>query len=149
MFARPEAKSRWLEFVSDVLALEPVEIKNAYLKSPKPMYSVRFENGASLSIEFKEDALSDEQALRGAWFELRSDDAEALQQKALGFGLRKIVHPSTPFFYIQAPGGQVFRIVSSDQGPIASAVSSASVDASRSAARTRLHSRSSCERRNP
>lgn len=88
IFARPEAKSRWLEFVSEVLGLEPVEIEKAYLKSPKPMYSVRFANGASLSIEFGEDALSDEQVLRGAWFELRSDDAEALQQKALAFGLK-------------------------------------------------------------
>ena len=54
--------------------------------------------------------MSDRQALRGAWFEVRADDAEGLQQRALAFGLSRIVHPSTPFFYIQAPGGQVFRI---------------------------------------
>ena len=36
-----------------------------------------------------------------------------LQQKVLAAGLPRVVHPSTPFFSIQAPGGQVFRIVSS------------------------------------
>lgn len=114
MFAQPEAQSRWLQFVRDVLGLEPEEIKKAYLKSLRPHYAIRFPNGASLSIEFGEDALSEDQGLRGAWFELRSDDAEALQRRALAFGLKKIVHPATPFFYIQAPGGQVFRILQNE-----------------------------------
>jgi hypothetical protein len=30
----------------------------------------------------------------------------------LAAGLPRVVHPYTPFFYFQAPGGQVFRIVS-------------------------------------
>ena len=78
------------------------------------MYAVAFSNGASLSVEFTEDALSDQQAQRGAWLELSTDDAVRLQQKVQAFGLKRIVHPSTPFFYIQAPGGQVFRIVESN-----------------------------------
>ncbi len=65
-----------------------------------------------MSIEFTADALSDESARRGAWLELRTDDAAGLQQKVQAIGLTKVVHPYTPFFYIQAPGGQVFRIVS-------------------------------------
>lgn len=111
LFARPETKTRLLQFFSDVLGLNPVEVTKAYLKSPQPMYTVEFANGANLSVEFAEDARSDEQGLRGAWFELKVDDAEALQQKALAFGLKRVVHPFTSFFYVQAPGGQVFRIV--------------------------------------
>jgi hypothetical protein len=65
-------------------------------------------------VEFTEDALDDKQARRGAWLELRTDDALGLQQKVLAAGLPRVVHPYTPFFYIQAPGGQVFRIVSSE-----------------------------------
>lgn len=112
LFARPEIKARLLQFFSDVLGLTPVEVTRAYLKSPEPMYGIKFTNGASLSVEFAEDALPDERALRGAWLELTVDDADAVQQKALAFGLKKVVHPFTPFFYVQAPGGQVFRIVS-------------------------------------
>ena len=83
--------------------------------SLEPIYGFKFSNGASLSVEFTEDALDDQQAQRGAWLELRTDDALGLQQKLLAAGLPRVVHPYTPFFYIQAPGGQVFRIVSSDE----------------------------------
>jgi glycosyltransferase involved in cell wall biosynthesis len=30
--------------------------------------------------------------------------AETLQQSALAFGLKRVVHPYTAFFYVQAPG---------------------------------------------
>ena len=78
--------------------------------SPEPMFAFEFSNGAVLSVEFTEDALDDQQAQRGAWLELRTDDAAELQQKVQAFGLGRVVHPYTLFFYIQAPGGQVLRI---------------------------------------
>jgi hypothetical protein len=74
------------------------------------MFAFEFSNGAVLSVEFTEDALDDQQAQRGAWLELRTDDAAELQQKVQAFGLGRVVHPYTLFFYIQAPGGQVLRI---------------------------------------
>ena len=43
---------------------------------------------------------------------MRTDDAAGLQQKMLASGLKTIIHPYTHFFYVQAPGGQVFRVVS-------------------------------------
>lgn len=113
LYARPDTKAQLLEFFTSVLGLESVESAKAYISSPEPMYAVTFSNGASLSVEFTDDALSDQQAQRGAWLELRTDDMEGLQQKIQAFGLKRVVHPYTPFFYIQAPGGQVFRIVSS------------------------------------
>ncbi len=114
LYARPDTKEKFLEFFTSILGLEAVESSDA-VGSPEPIYAFAFANGASLSVEFTEDALSNQQAQRGAWLELRTDDALGLQQKVQAFGLRRVVHPYTPFFYIQAPGGQVFRIVSSKE----------------------------------
>lgn len=110
LYARPETKEQLLQFFTRILGLE-ADISSDAVGSQEPIYAFTFSNGASLSVEFTEDALDDEQALRGAWLELRSDNAQELQSKALAAGLQRIVHPYTPFFYIQAPGGQVFRIV--------------------------------------
>ncbi len=113
LYARPNTREPLLAFFTEVLGLQVHEVAKAYLHSPEPMYAVTFSNGASLSVEFTEDALSDEQAERGAWLELRTEDAASLQRKVQEAGLKRVVHPKTPFFYIQAPGGQVFRIVES------------------------------------
>jgi len=116
LYARPDTKEKFLEFFTSMLGLQAVESLDA-VGSPEPIYTFTFSNGAGLSVEFTEDALSDQQALRGAWLELKTDDALVLQQKVLAAGLSRVVHPYTPFFYIQAPGGQVFRIVSSKDQP--------------------------------
>ena len=113
LYARPDSKEQFLEFFTRILGLEANKSSDA-VGSPEPIYAFAFANGASLSVEFTQDALSDQQAQRGAWLELRTDDAVGLQQKVQAFGLPRVVHPYTPFFYIQAPGGQVFRIVSSN-----------------------------------
>jgi hypothetical protein len=115
LYARPDTKEQLLEFFTSVLGLEAKPVPPYVTGSPEPMYSFEFSNGASLSVEFTPDALSDQQAQRGAWLELRTDDAVELQQKLQDTGLKKVVHPYTPFFYIQAPGGQVFRIMSSKE----------------------------------
>src|SRR5579863_10055861 len=99
LYARPESKEQLLDFFTSILELEVTPAAKAYISSSKPMYAVAFSNGASLSVEFTEDALSDQQAQRGAWLELSTDDAVRLQQKVQAFGLKRIVHPSTPFFY--------------------------------------------------
>ena len=113
LYARPDTKAKLLAFFTSMLGLEARTVPPYVGGSPEPMYAFEFSNGASLSVEFTEDALSDQQAQRGAWLELRTDDAVGLQQKMQAFGLKRVVHQYTPFFYIQAPGGQVFRIVSS------------------------------------
>ncbi len=114
LYARPDTKEQLLEFFTSMLGLQAVVSSDA-VGSPEPIYAFAFANGASLSVEFTEDALSDQLAQRGAWLELRTDDAVGLQQKVQAFGLPRVIHPYTPFFYIQAPGGQVFRIVSSKE----------------------------------
>ncbi len=114
LYARPDSRKQFLEFFTSILGLEAVVSSDA-VGSPEPIYAFEFSNGASLSVEFTQDALDDQQAQWGAWLELRTDDAVGLQQKVLAAGLPRVVHPYTPFFYIQAPGGQVFRIVSSKE----------------------------------
>lgn len=113
LYARPVEKQRLLAFFTEVLGLTPREVTKAYVSAQEPMYAVTFSNGATVSVGFAEGALSDEAAERAAWLELAVSDEAAVQERAMAFGLKRIVHPATPFFYVQAPGGQVFRITTS------------------------------------
>ena len=115
LYARVSEKERLLRFFTEVLGLSPREVTVAYVAAKEPMYAVTFANGAGLSVEFTDDALTDQAAERGAWLELTVTDRDAVQAKARAFGAKRIVHPATPFVYLQAPGGQVFRIVGHDE----------------------------------
>jgi predicted enzyme related to lactoylglutathione lyase len=115
LYARASEKERLLRFFTEVLGLSPREVTSAYLTAKEPMYAVTFSNGAGLSVEFADDALTDQAAERGAWLELTVTDRDAVEAKARAFGAKRIVHPATPFVYLQAPGGQVFRIVGHDE----------------------------------
>ena len=64
-----------------------------------------------MSVEFTEDALDEQQAARGAWLEVKPDDASALKAKLLAAGLSQVHHPLSDRFYFQAPGGQIWGIV--------------------------------------
>lgn len=69
-----------------------------------------FRDGGSISVDFTDDALDEKEARRGAWLELRSADANALQQRVLDAGLERVRYDATRAFYFAAPGGQVFSI---------------------------------------
>jgi hypothetical protein len=56
LYARPDTKEQLLEFFTSVLGLEAVASSDA-VGSPEPIYAFTFANGASLSVEFTEDAL--------------------------------------------------------------------------------------------
>ena len=115
LYARVSEKARLLRFFTEVLGLPPREVTVAYVTAKQPMYAVTFANGAGLSVEFTDDALADQAAERGAWLELTVTDRDAVEARAQAFGAKRIVHPATPFVYLQAPGGQVFRIVGHDE----------------------------------
>ena len=115
LYARVSEKERLLRFFTEVLGLPPREVTVAYVTAKEPMYAVTFSNGAGLSVEFTDDALADQAAERGAWLELTVTDRDAVEARAQAFGAKRIVHPATPFVYLQAPGGQVFRIVGHDE----------------------------------
>ena len=107
-----------LDFSVNVLRLRPKTTPSPYWTgSPERFYTFEFPNGKVVSGEFTdkapEEAHEDQQAQRGLWL-MRTDDAAGLQQKMLASGLKRIIHPYTDFFYAQAPGGQVFRVVSDE-----------------------------------
>jgi hypothetical protein len=72
IYARPDTKEKFLEFFTSILGLEAVTSSDA-VGSPEPIYAFEFANGASLSVEFTEDALSDQQAQRVACHPERSE----------------------------------------------------------------------------
>ncbi|MFD2872034.1 VOC family protein [Mucilaginibacter ximonensis] len=51
---------------------------------------------------------------RFLWLELRSDEVPAMTEKILAAGVLKLDIPD-PHLYFQAPGGQVWRLVGTDE----------------------------------
>jgi len=106
LFARPDVKDALTAFFTAILECEVAAIPGTSI------VAFRFVNNASVSVDFTVDALDAEQASRGAWLEVRTDDPEALQRKVLAAGLSRVDYP-TGRFYFQAPGGQVWGIYES------------------------------------
>jgi O-phosphoseryl-tRNA(Cys) synthetase len=68
-----------------------------------------------IGVIYEDSVLSDQEALRSAWLELRADHPEELKQKILNFGIKQIPHWDKEHFYFQAPGGQAYRVVGSSE----------------------------------
>jgi len=101
-FARPAAQSALTEFFTGILGCAAERVPGSAI------LLVRFPNTV-LSVDFTDDAPDEQQALRGAWLELRPEDPAALKQKVVAAGLPQVRY-ATGRFYFQAPGGQVFGI---------------------------------------
>src|SRR5262245_45106957 len=81
-----------------------------------PVYAFWFPDGGAFSVEFTEDALDAARARRGAYLELQSDDVSELKEKILAAGIPQVEPFDSPYFYFQAPGGQVWRLVPAPEG---------------------------------
>ncbi len=114
IFARPDSKEKLTEFFTTILGCKVVVSSDAP-HLPMQVLAFRFPNGASLSVEFTEDALDEKNARRGAYLELKTDDAPKLQEKVLAAGLPRVDYIGNDYFYFQVPGGQVLRIASTDE----------------------------------
>jgi catechol 2,3-dioxygenase-like lactoylglutathione lyase family enzyme len=115
-FAHPANKEKLIAFFTNILGCEVLEIP-AGPGVPSPAVAFTFPGGGSLSFEFTEDALDERQARRAPYLELRSDDPSALKQKIIEAGLPGVEEYTTgEYFYFQAPGGQVIRIVPAGGG---------------------------------
>ena len=69
-----------------------------------------------LAVVYADEAvtLGKEDFLKATYLELRTDNVEELQQRIVGFGV-KVMEIDDPHLYFQAPGGQVFRLVGTDE----------------------------------
>ena len=71
----------------------------------------RLGGGFYIAFMYEEDGfLSEEGFLQSIYLELKADDAEAMREKIVAFGVTVLDVPD-PHLYFQAPGGQVFRLV--------------------------------------
>lgn len=110
IYARPEYREKLVWCFTTILGCEAVVSGDAPGLAV-PVLAFRFPNGGALSVEFTQDALDEQQARRGAWLEVKADDAAAVQQRVRAAGLPVLKHPANDHFYFAAPGGQVLRIV--------------------------------------
>lgn len=63
---------------------------------------------------YQSTALEESAFLKAMYLELKADDTEEMKRRILAFGVKKLDLPD-PHLYFQAPGGQVFRLVGSDE----------------------------------
>jgi hypothetical protein len=70
------------------------------------------QDGVNLGIYFVEgaDALDDLQGIKAAWLEFVVDEVEATFGQLLELGGRELDYHDRTHHYLQAPGGQVFRL---------------------------------------
>lgn len=71
-----------------------------------------FPDGACVGVAFvpAAEALTVEQAKRGAWLEYRVDDVDGTVAALAEQGLTPFAYHDATHHYFQAPGGQVFRL---------------------------------------
>jgi hypothetical protein len=69
-----------------------------------------------LAVVYADEAvtLGKEDFLKATYLELRTDNVEEVQQQIVGFGV-KVIEIDDPHLYFQAPGGQAFRLVGTDE----------------------------------
>jgi hypothetical protein len=103
-FARPEVKEALTDFFVRIFEARVVPVEGASI------VVFRLGEDSSLSVEFTEDGLDEQQARRGPWLEVATDDSDGLRKKVIEAGLRQVPY-LTGRFYFQAPGGQVWGIL--------------------------------------
>jgi hypothetical protein len=64
-----------------------------------------------LCFIYQSTALDESDFLKAIYLELKTDNTEEMKRKILAFGVKKLDVPDA-HLYFQAPGGQVFRLVS-------------------------------------
>jgi catechol 2,3-dioxygenase-like lactoylglutathione lyase family enzyme len=106
VYAARSAQDRIREFYCDVLGCR-VRVKTDEVD--------RFQlDDVHFCFVYQSAALDESDFLKAIYLELKTDDTEAMKQKILDFGVKKVDVPD-PHLYFQAPGGQVFKLVGIDE----------------------------------
>lgn len=74
------------------------------------VYDIYRLGSGSVGYFFLDDALSEEEARKGAWIELLVDDPDAVTAALAGQGLTPFDYVDKSHRYFSLPGGQVFRL---------------------------------------
>lgn len=73
-----------------------------------------------VGVQYVDDGaqvLTLDQHKRGCWMEIKTDDIPGLKQQMLDFGVQEITDFWDPeHFYFHAPGGQVYRLIGTEEG---------------------------------
>jgi extradiol dioxygenase family protein len=60
-------------------------------------------------------ALAEDDAVKATWFEIKTNDPDGLVARIRAFGATELETWDKDHVYVQAPGGQVFRVVGVDE----------------------------------
>ena len=102
LFTHPKNKEPLIDCFTTLLG-------GSIIAAPNSL-AFQFVDGSAISVDFTEevvDALDEQQARRGAWLEMETDEPSTLKERILTAGYRHFEYQS--FFYFQIPGGQVMR----------------------------------------
>jgi catechol 2,3-dioxygenase-like lactoylglutathione lyase family enzyme len=64
---------------------------------------------------YEDNAMLEPEWLNSIWLEIKADDVLAAKKKILAFGVKEVNSRDKAHLYFQAPGGQVFRLVGTDE----------------------------------
>ena len=106
--ALPSERDRVRKFYKDILGCPAT-------KESERIDIFRIGTNFYLGVVYDSSALSPSDGLKAIWLDLRTDHPEELKQKILEFGIKGIEFWDKEHFYFQAPGGQVFRLVRSNE----------------------------------
>jgi hypothetical protein len=104
LFTHPKNKEALIGFFTALLGCTEIAAPTSL--------AFQFVDGSAVGVDFTEevvDALDEQQARRGAWLELETDEPATLKEKILAAGYRHFEYKVKGFFYFQIPGGQVMR----------------------------------------
>ena len=96
------------KFYRDVLGCE-------ITKQTEDIDYFRMGDGFFVAFLYEDNALADPEWLKSIWLEVKADDVPTMKQKILTFGVREVNSRDKSHLYFQAPGGQVFRLVDTNE----------------------------------
>jgi catechol 2,3-dioxygenase-like lactoylglutathione lyase family enzyme len=106
--ARPGDRARIREFYQDVLGCTITRRSNE-------VDFLRLGDNFFFAAIYDNNVLPDDEGTKAIWLELRSNDPAALSQRIRDFGVTELDTWEKDRLYFQAPGGQVFRVVGTDE----------------------------------
>lgn len=102
--ARPADRTRVRRFYEDVLGC-------TITKRSNEVDFYRLGDDFFIAAIYDGRVLSDEDALKAMWLEIKTDEPSVLSARIREFGVTELDAWDKDHLYFQAPGGQVFRVV--------------------------------------